>query len=54
MTDDTTVYIEIETCDLHLSEVIREIQRLVEEHPDQEIMMDGDRYAVVGRRRGKA
>lgn len=46
-----TVYIDIMTCDLTLSQMMAEIARLQAEHPDEEIFMDGDEYAIVGRRR---
>ena len=39
------IYIDIRTCELTLAEVMAEVQRLIEEHPDQEIFMDGDGYA---------
>lgn len=42
------IYIDIKTCDLTMSQVIAEIVRLTKEHPDQEIFMDGDAYAIVG------
>ena len=45
------VFIDIHTCDLTLSEVMTEIARLQKEYPEYEIFMDGDRYAIVGRRR---
>ena len=45
------IYIDIRTCELTLSEVMTEVQRLIREHPDQEIFMDGDAYAIVGRDR---
>lgn len=45
------VYIDIRTCDLTLSQMMARIAELQEEHPDQEIFMDGDLYAIVGRRR---
>lgn len=45
------VYIDIRTCDLTLSQMMAEIARLQSEHPEQEIFMDGDAYAIVGRRR---
>lgn len=45
------IYIDIKTCDMTLSEVMAEIQRLIDEHPDEEIFMDGDAYAIVGRKR---
>ena len=34
-----------------LSQVMSEIARLQSEHPEYEIFMDGDAYAIVGRRR---
>ena len=45
------VYIDIRTCDLTLSQVMAEVARLQVEHPGQEIFMDGDAYAIVGRDR---
>ncbi|MDO5853100.1 MAG: hypothetical protein Q4Q62_03400 [Thermoplasmata archaeon] len=45
------VFIDIRTCDMTLSQVMLEIARLQEENPDLEVFMDGDRYAIVGRRR---
>lgn len=48
------VFIDIRTCDMTLSEVMRAIPRIQSEHPDMEVFMDGDRYAIVGRRRAVA
>lgn len=45
------IYIDIRTCELTLREVMEEVRRLIAEHPDQEIFMDGDAYAIVGRDR---
>ena len=45
------IYIDIRTCELTLAEVMEEVQRLIREHPDQEIFMDGDAYSIVGRDR---
>ena len=45
------VFIDIRTCDLTLSQMMAEISRLQEEYPEYEIFMDGDEYAIVGRRR---
>ena len=45
------IYIDIRTCELTLQEVMEEVQRLIEEHPDQEIFMDGDGYDIRGRDR---
>lgn len=45
------VYIDIRTCELTLGQVMAEVDRLIREHPDQEIFMDGDVYAIVGRER---
>lgn len=45
------VLIDIRTCELTLSEVMAEIERLQAEYPDHEIFMDGDAYAIVARRR---
>lgn len=46
------VHIDILTSDLTRSQMMAEIDRLVREHPDQEIFMDGDARAIVGRPRG--
>ena len=43
------IYIPIATCELTLAEVMKEVHKLIAEHPDQEIFMDGDAYAIVGR-----
>lgn len=51
MMEPDTVYIDIRTCDLTLSQVMARIVTLQAEHPEQEIFMDGDAYAIVGRRR---
>lgn len=45
------VFIDIKTCDMTLSQIMLEITKLQQDHPDLEIFMDGDRYAIVGRRR---
>ena len=45
------IYIDNRACELTLSEVMKEVQRLIEEHPDQEIFMDGDGYDIRGRDR---
>lgn len=47
------VFIDIRTCDLTLSQVMAEIARLQSENPEYEIFMDGDAYAIVGRRRNQ-
>lgn len=45
------LWIDIRTCNMTLSQVMREIGRISAAHPDQEIFMDGDLYAIVGRPR---
>lgn len=45
------IYIDIRTCELTLSEVMEEVRRLIAEHPDQEIFMDGDGMDIRGRDR---
>ncbi|MBR4181943.1 MAG: hypothetical protein IKQ57_07410 [Candidatus Methanomethylophilaceae archaeon] len=45
------IFIDIRTCDLKMSQLMAEIQRLQEEYPDYEVFLDGDAYAIVGRRR---
>ena len=43
----------ISSCDLTLSQVMNEIAKLQSEYPEYEIFMDGDSYAIVGRRRNQ-
>ena len=45
------IHIDLRTCDLTLSQMMAEIDRLIRTHPEQEIFMDGDAYAIVGRDR---
>lgn len=45
------IFIDIKTCGLTLAQVLEEVERLKKEYPDYEIFLDGDAYAVVGRRR---
>lgn len=49
VTPGDVVFIDIETCELTLKEVMDQVNVLIEEHPDMEIFMDGDAYAIVGR-----
>ena len=48
---DLHKYIEIKTCNLRLSEFIEEVKKLQAQHPDEELFIDGDLYALVGRSR---
>lgn len=50
MRPDVTFF-DVRTCDLTLSQVMSEIARLQAEHPELEVFLDGDAYAIVGRRR---
>ena len=47
------IFIDIRTCDLTLSQVMAEIAKLQSEYPEYEVFMDGDAYAIVGRRRNQ-
>ena len=47
------VFIDIRTSELTLSQMMAEIARLQGEYPEYEIFMDGDEYAIVGRRRNQ-
>ena len=44
-----TVLIDIATCELTLSEVMQQIRQWQAEYPQDEIFMDGDKYAIVRR-----
>lgn len=46
-----TVYIDIRNCGLTLGQMMAEVGKLIREHPDEEIFMDGDAFAIVGRKR---
>ena len=45
------VLIDMRTCELTMAQVMDEIKRLKQEYPDHEIIMDGDAYAIVARRK---
>ncbi len=45
------IFIDIRTCELRLSQLMEEIRRIQAENPDYEVFLDGDAYAIVGRRR---
>jgi len=45
------VFIDIRKSPLTMGQVIEEVARLQKENPEYEIFMDGDLYAIVGRRR---
>ena len=45
------VFIDIRKSPLTMGQVIEEVARLQKENPEYEIFMDGDAYAIVGRRR---
>ena len=48
---DLKVYIKIKASNLRMSEFMAEIRRIQAEHPDEEIFIDGDLCALVGRAR---
>lgn len=43
-----TIYQPIATYNGTMADCIELIEKLTMEHPDQEICMDGDAYAIVG------
>ena len=45
------IHIDVRTSDLTLTQVLREVERIQAEHPDNEIFLDGDAHAIVARRR---
>lgn len=45
------VFIDIATCDYTKDEMMAAINQLIADHPEYEIYMDGDEYAIVGRLR---
>lgn len=51
MMQQDIVLIDIRTCGLTLSQMMAEIHRLIDDHPELEVFMDGDAYAIVGRQR---
>ena len=44
------IYIDIRTCELTLSEVMKQIAVWQAEMPDYEIFMDGDAYSISARK----
>lgn len=47
MTGELTILIDIRTTDLTLREAMEYIHKYQSEHPDMEVWLDGDLYAVV-------
>lgn len=45
------ILIDIKTCDMTLSEVMHAVNVYQSNHPEWEVFMDGDLYAIVGRDR---
>lgn len=45
------VLIDVETSDLTMAEVMRFVRDYQAAHPDEELFLDGDRYAVMVRQR---
>jgi len=45
------IYIDIRTSSVTMGGIVDKIASLQKAHPDQEIFMDGDAYAIVGRQR---
>ena len=48
------VIVDVRTCGLRLSEVMRVIEEYKDANPDREVWLDGDMYAVVSRPREAA
>lgn len=45
------ILIDMRTCGLTISQMMAEVERLKRTRPDLEIYMDGDAFAIVGRKR---
>ncbi len=45
------ILMNIRTCELTLSQMMRKIAEWMDEMPEHEIFLDGDRYAIVARPR---
>ena len=41
------IVVDVRTCDLRLSEVMKVIEVYKEANPDKEVWLDGDMYAIV-------
>ena len=48
------VFIDCHGCTMTMSQMRQALDELKAEHPDMEIYMDGDRYAIVGKQRAVA
>lgn len=46
-----TIYIDLRATSLPLGEIMSKVQELIAEHPDEEIIMDGDAFAIIGRKK---
>jgi hypothetical protein len=45
------IFINFREENMTMMQVLSEVSRLQKEYPDYEIFMDGDAYAIVGRRK---
>ena len=45
------VLLDLANCGLTLRQVYQRVQELQAQYPDYDVFMDGDVYAIVGRRR---
>lgn len=45
------IFIDIRTCGYTLGQMMLEIERLLVTYPEYQIFMDGDAFAIVGRRK---
>ena len=45
------ILIDLRSCGLSFEKVMLEIERLQKERPDMEIYMDGDAFAIVGKKK---
>ncbi len=52
--DGIEVVVDVRTCGLNLSEVMRMIEDYKQSNPDREVWLDGDMYAVVSKPREAA
>lgn len=43
------ILIKLEDCELTMAELMARVAELKEKYPDDEILMDGDTYAIVRR-----
>ena len=54
MTAGLTTYIDFHKSKMTMAQVLHAVEVIKQNHPDEEIYMDGDTFAIVGKKRAVA